>query len=107
MAEVLHSFTELAKVFKGNEVKAKKVVALATYNTILDKCGSKAATIWGFMQEREACRKYGPKGFIMHDLDSLMLVTGYDQGQVIGAVVALIRNGFARPTVNGNQIKAA
>ena len=56
MTAVLHSFAELAAVLGNDKMKA-----------IEDKCGRKAAIIWAFLQDQEACKRYGPKGAILHE----------------------------------------
>lgn len=105
--QVLHSFAELAKVLGHDEVKARKVSKLATFTNIEDRCGRNAAVIWAFLQDQEACKRYGPKGAILHDAESITLATGYEQASVVNAVVSLIINGFAKATANGQQVRAA
>jgi hypothetical protein len=106
-ATVLHSFAELAKVLGGNKVKAKKVVELATFTNVLEKCGRKASVIWAFLQEQEACKRYGAKGEILHNLNQLKVVTEYEDGVIVRSVMALVRYGFARMTPNGEYVRAA
>lgn len=106
-ATVLHSFADLAKVFKGDEVKAKKVVELTSFTNIEATCGRKAAIIWAFMQDQEACKRYGAKGEILHDMGQLKIVTGFDEQAIFASVMNLIKNGHARLSPNGQYIKAA
>lgn len=106
-AVVVHSFAELAKVFKGDTVKVKQVAELATYATVEEKCGRKAAAIWAFMQDQEACKRYGAKGEILHDMTQLKAVTGFEDNVIFGSVIALVNHGFARLTPNGQYVRAA
>lgn len=105
MTQVLHSFADLAAVL-GN-VKAKKVVELASFANIEDKCGRNAAIIWAFLQDQEACKHYGPKGAILHDANSIVAVTGYDEDTTFNAVITLVTHGYAKLTANGQQVRAA
>ena len=106
MAAILHSFADLAKVM-GCKVKAKKVVELTNFQNIEEKCGRKAACIWAYLQDQETTKKCGPKGAIIHNMDTLRTVTGYDDSVIFGSVIALVRNGYARLTANGQAVKAA
>ena len=103
---LLHSFAELAKVL-GCKIKAEKVSKLATYANVEKACGRKAATIWAFLNDQEACKRYGPKGAILHDMGQLATVTGYEQPAVAHSVISLVTNGFARITTCGTMVKAA
>ncbi len=106
-ATVLHSFADLAKVFKGDTVKAKKVVELATFVNVEEKCGRKAAVLWAFMQDQEACKRYGAKGEILHDMTQLRNVSGFEEQAIFASVVNLVKHGFARLSPNGQYVKAA
>ena len=106
MPTVLHSFADLAKVM-GCKKKAKKVVEMATFQNIETKCGRKAAVIWAFLNDQEACKRYGAKGEILHDLEQLKAVTGYEESTIIGSAISLARNGFAKFTQNGQYMRAA
>jgi hypothetical protein len=111
---VLSSFAELAEVFaakgdtKGDKIKskakAKKVSELETYLTIEDKCGRKAA---GFLQDQEATKRSGKTGEILHDMETIVFVTGFKEETIFGSVVSLIRNGYAKSCGDGQRIRAA
>lgn len=104
---ILHSFAELAAVLGNDKVKAKKVSSLASFTNIEDRCGRKAAVIWAFMQDQESCKRYGPKGAILHDVESICKATNYEASSVVNAVVSLVVNGYAKATANGKQVRAA
>lgn len=104
---ILHSFAELAVALGNDNVKAKKVSKLATFVNIEDRCGRKAAVVWAFLQDQESCKRYGPKGAILHDAASISEATHYDTASVVNAVVSLVVNGFAKVTANGQQVRAA
>lgn len=113
--QVLHSFAELAQVLGTkvngkvvpNKVKAEKVSKLATFESVKEKCGRKASIIWAFLQDQESCKRYGPKGYIIHDCDSIAIATDYNIDDVRDACIKLVMNGHARLCANGTQIKAA
>lgn len=105
--EILHSFADLARVLGHDEVKVAKVSKLISFETIKTKCGRKAAIIWAFLQDQESCKRYGPKGAILHDCESIQAATDYDASDVCDAVLRLIMNGHAKATANGKQVRAA
>lgn len=104
--QVLRSFADLAKVM-GCKVKAEKIVNEASFINIEERCGRKAAIIWAFLQDQEACKRYGPAGAILHDSKSLQEATGFEEATVFGSVIALCRNGYAKLATNGLQVRAA
>ena len=98
--------SDLAKTL-GCKAKAEKMEAETAFQAVLDKLGRKAAVVWAFLQDQEACKRYGPAGAILHDADSIGKATGYDESTVFGAVIALVRNGWAKFTPNGRYVRAA
>jgi hypothetical protein len=101
-----NSFAELARVH-GSTVKAQEKLAHGSYITVEDNCGKKAAIIWSILTERECTKAYGENGKLILSLDELCKITGYNESSVIGCVVNLIRNNYARPTSDGKGVKAA
>ena len=111
----LNSFSELAQVFgtkqavavKEKKKKHKAIIPIATFANVEMKCGLASAQLWKWLQEQESCKKYGPKGSIMHSLADLKAISTYSETEIAECVVALIANGFARPSTDGNHVKAA
>jgi hypothetical protein len=97
----------LVKAMGGNEVKAAKAEAETLFQSIKEKHGLPAAVIHAFLNDQEACKRYGNAGAILHDAASIAAATGYSEETIFGAVVALVRNGHARLSANGRYIKAA
>jgi hypothetical protein len=106
MAVTFRSFEELAKVF-GKEVKKELFCKHPAWRRVLELCGKKALRIFDILNDREACKRYGPSGDIYLDLESIQAITGYDPGVIQGAAIALVRNGFARFSFNGQYLLAA
>jgi hypothetical protein len=78
-------------------VKPKTVaVAPATgAEVVKEKCGRKALAVWHFLQDQEVCKRSGGKGAISHTPETIAKAIDMDEGTVIGACIALMRNGFA------------
>lgn len=106
-----YSFSDLAKHYN---VKPTPQVAKATGQkgkaaslVVAEKCGKKAAILFEFLQGQEAGKPSGPKGAILLTLESLVAATGYDADTVFRTCMALVRNGFAHFTTNGQYLRAA
>ena len=106
MATVLRSFAELAATV-GQKIDAKERKEFGAIITVETKCGSKAARIFNLLQDRESRKVYGNNGQIILTPETIMAETGYSRPTVIGCLLNLVRNGFARPTADGKAVKAA
>ena len=114
---LLNSFADLAKAFEGKlpttpaqkkEIagRVKKVTETVSFVNIMAKLGKKAAMIWAFLNDQEACKRYGAKGEIQHDAKQLAIVfPDWDAQQIQSAVIALTLNGYAR--ANERYVMAA
>ena len=102
---ILRSFKELAKVL-GCSKKAEVVENLSIFQVISQKCGHKSAVIWAFLQDQEACKRYGAKGEIFADVPTLANVTGWSESSCRNATMSLILAGYARPA-GTTQVRAA
>ena len=100
MVTTLTSFAELAKVF-GCKEKAQKIIAKTPYLAVERDCGRKAAVVWAFMQDQEACKQSGPLGTIHHTPDFISARTGMPLDTVAEALIRLMVAGHVRPSPNG------
>lgn len=103
----MKSFQELAQVFKGDETKMGQATALASWAAVVQKTGQKAAALWAFLTDQEACKRYGPGGWIVHDLTTLRDATGWKDDEIFTSVMKLALAGFVRLTDNGQKVKPA
>jgi hypothetical protein len=101
-----NSFAELARVF-GSQVKAKEKMEHGAYLTVESQCGKKAVVLWAILTDRESCKTYGENGKLLLTPAELAEITGYTESAVIGCLLNLIRNGYARPSSCGSKVKAA
>lgn len=106
MVKMLRSFKELAATV-GAKIEEKERKEFGAIITVEMKCGNKAARIFTLLQDRESCKVYGKAGAIIVTPAEIAEETGYTESSVIGCLISLIRNGFARPTVDGKAVKAA
>lgn len=103
----MKSFQELAQVFGGDEAKMGQATALASWDAVVEKAGQKAAALWAFLTDQEACKRSGPRGWIVHDLSTLKEATGWPDAEILAAVMKLVNSGFARLTDRGQKVKPA
>ena len=106
MATVLRSFAELAATV-GQKIEAKERKEFGAIITVETKCGGKATRIFNLLQDRESRKIYGTQGEIILTPETIMAETGFARDTVVGCLISLVRNGFARPTADGKAVKAA
>ena len=104
METVLNTFAELAKLY-GNDVKAKEMLAHPPLIQIQDSLGDLCAILWCYIQEREACKKYGDKGNHICTPAMLAEESGFPVYKVERALIRLLCAGHLR--TNGREVKAA
>lgn len=101
------SFAELAKVM-GKKVKVKpEPIKINTFLHVQTKCGEHAAQIWAWMNEQEACKRYGVNGQIIHSPEDIAKILNLEKSTVVSSLITLMRNGFAKPTKDGRKVRAA
>jgi len=103
---MMTSFAELAQSF-GKKIERKEVKQFGPKIAVEAKCGRKAVRIFMLLTYREHCKEYGEAGAIILTPQEIADALDMSLPSVIGCLISLIRNGYARPTTDGNAIKAA
>ena len=101
------SFAELASASFTLEIESKELRQFGPVIAVESKCGRKAMRIFSLLTYREACKEYGNAGAIILTPQEIAESLGMPVATVIGCVISLIRNGFAKPTSDGKAVKAA
>ena len=102
----MSSFAELAASV-GQKIEQREVRQFGPLVAVEAKCGKKALRIFQLLTHREACKMYGHNGAIIMTPLEIALELDMPVSSVIGCLISLVRNGYARPTSDGNAIKAA
>ena len=103
---VMTSFAELADTL-GHKIEKREVKQFGPDVAVEAKCGRKALRIFQLLSHREACKMYGNNGAIILTPQEIAEAVDMPIATVVGCVIGLIRNGFARPTTDGKAVKAA